>query len=217
MNELLVIVTLLIQIQNGQPKGTATGFFYMKNHTVYLVTNRHVVIDENKNLKPDLLRARVHTDPSDLTKNIDLDIPLYANGTARWHVHKDYSAKRMDIAVVELDQARMKSGVFIKALSSQNFLPANFLVAPGEDVMVLGFPRGLSDTTYNLPINRSAMISSAYKINFQGLPLFLVDSNLHPGMSGSPVMTKPKNMWSDTAGNTNIQTGTDRKRTRLNS
>jgi hypothetical protein len=37
--------------------------------------------------------------------------------------------------------------------------------------------------------------------------MFLVDSNLHPGMSSSPVMTRPKNMWADKKGNTNVLTG----------
>ena len=57
MNELLVIVALIVQIQNGQPIGTATGFFYLKNDTVYLVTNRHVVLDEAKRIKPDIHRC----------------------------------------------------------------------------------------------------------------------------------------------------------------
>ena len=41
---------------------------------------------------------------------------------------------------------------------------------------------------------RNALIASPYGINFGGQPMFLVDANLHPGMSGSPVMTKPRTM-----------------------
>jgi hypothetical protein len=37
--------------------------------------------------------------------------------------------------------------------------------------------------------------------------MFLVDANLHPGMSGSPVLTRAKNVWPDKAGNTNMMTG----------
>jgi S1-C subfamily serine protease len=55
MSDLLVVVALVLQIQNGQPVGTATGFFYVKNDTIYFVTNRHVVIDETKGIKSDLL------------------------------------------------------------------------------------------------------------------------------------------------------------------
>ena len=90
MSELLFVVSLVTMIQNGNPVGTATGFFYAKNDAVYFVTNRHVVIDGPKGLKPDLLRIRLHTTLDDLTKNVERDIPLYKNGKATWHVHKDY-------------------------------------------------------------------------------------------------------------------------------
>jgi|RhiMetdeSRZDD1v2_1073273.scaffolds.fasta_scaffold81909_2 S1-C subfamily serine protease len=199
MSDLLVVVALVLQIQNGQPVGTATGFFYVKNDTIYFVTNRHVVIDETKGIKSDLLRVRLHTDPNDLTKNKDVDIPLYTNGMAKWHVHPNYSTKKIDIAIVEIDPNNLQPYYF-KALSATVFLPKEFPLALGEDVMVIGFPRGLSDTTHNLPINRSAMISSAHTIDFQGNPQFLVDANLHPGMSGSPVMTRAKSIWATSDG-----------------
>jgi S1-C subfamily serine protease len=207
MNELLLVVSLVFQIQNGRPVGTATGFFYLKNETIYFVTNRHVVLDETKAIKPDALRIKVHTDSNDLTKNTDIDIPLYVGTAPRWHVHNDYSSKRIDIAVIELDQQRFKSGLLIKALNSTNFLAKDLKITTGEDVIVMGYPRGLSDSTHNLPIVRNATISSAYGIDFQGSPLFLVDANLYPGMSGSPVMTKPKDVWPDTQGGTRLFTG----------
>ncbi|MGH9339895.1 MAG: hypothetical protein ACRD1R_09995 [Acidobacteriota bacterium] len=112
----------------------------------------------------------------------------------------------MDIAVVTLDQS-FTSGIFIKAIALSNFLPERFVMNPGEDVMVIGFPRGLSDSVHNLPLVRNALVSSANSVNVGGFPTFLVDANLHPGMSGSPVLTKPKNIWPDREGNTNILTG----------
>ena len=207
MNVLLLVVSLVILIQSNRPVGMATGFFYVKNDIVYFVTNRHVVVDETKGIKPDLLRVKLHTDLKDLTKNVDLDIPLYANGVERWHVHKDYAARKIDIAVIELDQSKFKTGFVIQALNASNFIPKNLKISTGEDVIVIGFPRGLSDIKHNLPIVRNAMISSAYGIEFDGSPLFLVDANLNPGMSGSPVMTKPKDVWPTVEGGTSFFTG----------
>src|SRR2546426_494373 len=143
MSELFFVVSLVTMIQNGKPVGTATGFFYTKNDAVYFVTNRHVVIEEPKGLKPDILRIRLHANPDDLTKNVERDIPLYKNGKATWHVHKDYASKAIDIAVVEVDAKALTANTYIKALSVSNFLPGEFLINPGEDVMVIGFPRGL--------------------------------------------------------------------------
>jgi len=149
MNELFFVVSLITMIQGGKPVGTATGFFHTRNNALYFVTNRHVVVEEAKGLKADILRVRLHTDPNDLTKNVDRDITLYKDGKATWHVHKDYAKRAMDIAVIEVDANSLTNGAYIKALSASNFLPEEFLINPGEDVMVIGFPRGLSDSTHN--------------------------------------------------------------------
>ena len=207
INEILAVVILIVQIQSGQPVGTATGFFYVKNDIVYMVTNRHVILDEEKGIKPDTLRVKLHVDPTHMTNNVDFDIPLYSASLARWHVHPDYVTKKIDIAVIEMDQKALRAGHFFKGLSASNFLPKEYVIQPGEDVMVIGFPRGFSDSTHNLPLVRNAMISSAYSVDFRGSPFFLIDANLHPGMSGSPVITKPKNTWPDDKGNINILTG----------
>jgi len=207
VNELLFIVALITMVQGSQNVGSATGFFYVKNDVLYFITNRHVVIDETKGLKPDDLRIRLHTDVGDLTKNADRTIALYRGGKPRWHVHRNYPKVPIDVAVIELDQKEVTTGTLLKALGRSNFLPEKFMINPGEDIMVIGYPRGLSDSMHNLPLVRNALVSSAYGVNFDGAPTFLVDANLHPGMSGSPVLTKPKNIWPDKDGNTNMMTG----------
>ena len=92
--------------------------------------------------------------------------------------------------------------------SKDNFLPATYSLHPGDDVFIMGYPLGLKDNKNNLPIFRNAMIASSYRVPFDGKPLFLTDANLHPGTSGSPVITKPKNTLVDEQGNTSIVTGT---------
>ncbi len=189
INEVLAAVTLILQIQNGQAVGSATGFFYSKANNIYLVTNRHVVLDDDKKLRPEALRIRLHSNRDDLTKNVDFDIPLYAEGVPKWHVHPNYNAKKIDIAVIEIDQKKLKPEYFFLALNAGHFVPEEYDISSGEDVMIVGYPRGFSDSIHNLPVIRKAMIASAYGIHFQGNPFFLVDANLHPGMSGSPVVT----------------------------
>lgn len=192
MNELFFVVALISMIQGGQPVKTATGFFYAKNESIYFVTNRHVVLEEKEGFKPEALRVRLHTGQEDLTKNVDRTIPLYQNGRQLWHVHRNYPRIPIDIAVIEFDR-KLLQGTFIKTLNEKNlYAKERSSFIPGEDIIVLGFPRGLSDTTHNLGLMRNALIASPYGINFTGQPMFLVDANLHPGMSGSPVMTKPR-------------------------
>jgi hypothetical protein len=109
---------------------------------------------------------------------------------------------------MKLDKAQVQAKYFVKAWSAQAFLPKQYPLHPGEDIFIMGFPLGFHDTSHNLPIFRNAMIASSYGVPFQGLPLFLTDANLHPGTSGSPVITKPKSTWVDDKGNTNLVTGT---------
>src|SRR4029077_2440366 len=100
-------------VQGGKDLGTATGFFYQKNNETYFVTNRHVVIDEEKKIKPDALRIKLHTNAQDLTKNIERTIPLYDNGRQRWYVHKDYPKVPIDVAVIKIEP-KLQEGTVIK-------------------------------------------------------------------------------------------------------
>jgi hypothetical protein len=61
----------------------------------------------------------------------------------------------------------------------------------GDTVLVIGCPPRYSDTYHNLPIARNATIASVYSVPFMRRPKILVDSHLHKGTSGSPVLTKP--------------------------
>ncbi len=205
--EILVVVALVTQLQGSKSIGTGTGFFYIKDEMLYFVTNRHIVLDEQKGIKPDTLRLKLHVDPNNLAKNQDFDIKLYSKGKPAWYVHKDYNKKKIDIAVLRLDRHAVQKKYVIKALSADAFLPEKYPLPPGQDVFVLGYPRGISDTKHNLPLARNAMVSSVYPVHFGGEPYFLIDAVLHPGMSGSPVFTKPSNTWVDNQGNVAVMTG----------
>lgn len=62
---------------------------------------------------------------------------------------------------------------------------------------MVGYPLGFHDQTNNLPVYRRASIASAYGVNFGGLPYFLIDANLHPGTSGSPVVNSHHTLFKD--------------------
>lgn len=204
--EILIVVAFVIQIRGGQPIGSGTGFFYFKSDELYFVTNRHMVLDEKKGKKPDTLRLRLHVDANDLTKNQDFDINLYSKKKSLWYDHKNYKKEGIDIAVIKIDSKIMKK-YLVKALSADTFLPKEYPLPPGQDVFVLGYPRGVYDKKHNLPLARNAMVSSTHGIPFLGQQYFLIDALLHPGMSGSPVFTKPSNTWVDDKGNVSFKTG----------
>ncbi len=63
---------------------------------------------------------------------------------------------------------------------------ADVVVGPGDPVTIVGFPFG-SGAGDGLPVWKTGTVASDMFVNFQGRPMFLVDTTSRPGMSGSPV------------------------------
>jgi len=206
INPIVVTVSIILQLQGGNIVGTASGFFYTHDDQLFLVTNKHVMTESQSESKPEALRLRLHTDPNDLTKNANFDVPLYKNNEPLWKIHSWYPDA--DIALIKLVKNQLESRFFIKAWSKEDFLPKHYRIDPGEDVFVMGYPLSFHDIRHNLPVFRNAMLASTFRVPFWKLPLVLVDANLHPGNSGSPVITKPKSTWVDEKGNTHVVIGT---------
>jgi len=206
LNEIVATVTYIEQLKSDEIIGTATGFFYTQNDRLFIATNRHVVHDKRSERIPDTLRLLMHRDSDNISNSGIYDVRLYSSsGAPLW---KDHPTHRVaDVALLELDANAVRNQFFVKAWSASAFLPAKYVLDPGEDVFVMGYPRGFFDRRHNLPVFRNAMIASAYGVPFGGKPCFLTDANLHPGTSGSPVITKPKSTWVDSERNTHIVTG----------
>jgi len=206
VNPIVTTVTRIQQLNSNSVIGTATGFFYTRNNKLFLVTNRHVTQDKVSGTVPDTLRLLLHRDPNNTSDNGTYDVPLYSSsGVPLWKSHPIQGVA--DVAVLELDANTIQSQFFVKGWAASAFLPPKYVLDPGEDVFVMGYPLGFFDSNHNLPVFRNAMIASVYSVPFQGNPCFLTDANLHPGTSGSPVVTKPKSTWVDSEGNTNMVTG----------
>lgn len=180
--------------KNGQIKedDSATGFFYAQDLKVYFITNRHIVVDETDWFFPEELRLELHIDKNDLTKNKVFSIPL-RNGEDKptWLEHP---AKGKDIDVVALP-VDLPRDFYFMSFNKENLLRDDiyFDVSFGNDLLVVGYPLGFYDSTHNTPIIRNATIASVYPLPFQDKDYFLIDSHLHEGTSGSPVILKSTN------------------------
>jgi S1-C subfamily serine protease len=167
--------------------GSATGFFYRHGESRYVITNRHVVVDEQQKFYPDTITLRVHTSPTTLTQNRDIDVPLYSHGSPIWLEHPTL---RADADVVAIDiSSYLQSTDVISLLASNLFVPNNVILGLTTAAYVIGYPRGFYDSLNNLPVVRNGTLASPYRVPFSGKPLFLIDANLHPGTSGSPVIS----------------------------
>ena len=202
-------VTLILSYSRGQAphpsrSGSATGFFYQKGDDKYLITNRHVAIDEDEEYYPDFIKIKVHSDNRTLLNTRNIDIPLYDEGNKIWLEHRDNDGiqivnDKIDVIAIKINDFLSPTDL-IQFFSSRDFPLPDTRINLGDSCIVVGFPYAFHDTQHYLPVVRSGTIASTWRSHFRGKKMFLVDSNLHPGTSGSPVIIPESNVRRDGGG-----------------
>jgi hypothetical protein len=168
--------------------GQATGFFYYFNG-LYLITNRHVLIDEKEDYYPDEIKLLLHK-KDNVKRSKVLPISIYnAEGGKNWLEHPKFGEK-IDVIALPINAEKLGADFYCKSFCMHDNIPSDIDLSIGDDVLALGYPLGFRDTIHNLPIARNATVASVYPIPFEEKPGFLIDSRLHSGTSGSPVLTK---------------------------
>ena len=188
MIEPLLLTTTRVSTFDGKhPLTGASGFFFERGGRLFLVTSRHVLLDEPSRHFPDRIEIELHTDIQNLTRSIGLSVLLYRDGMSVWRQGKDAGGE-IDVAVIELERAALP-----KAVALQCFTPAHLQrsleeVEVGTSLLIIGFPLGFHDALHHLPVVRQAAIASSFGLRFQGLGYFLTDARTHRGTSGAPVV-----------------------------
>src|SRR6266571_2199049 len=85
---------------------SASGFFFQRDQRLFLVTSRHVLLDEPTRHFPDRVQIELHTDPDNLTRSTGFSMLLYRQRRAVWRQGAD-TAGEVDVAVIELDQTAL--------------------------------------------------------------------------------------------------------------
>ncbi len=190
MIEPLLLTTARVSTFFGTQMLTgASGFFFERDTRLYLVTNRHVLIDKPSGHLPNRIEIEVHTDAANLTRSAVLSVLLYRNGKAIWHQGRD-TAGEIDVAAIELDRAAMPAAVTLRAFTPAHLQHRLQEVKVGTPLLVVGFPLGFHDTLHHLPVVRQAVIASSFGLRFQGQGYFLTDARTHRGTSGAPVVMR---------------------------
>lgn len=166
----------------------ASGFFFERDDRLYLVTSRHVLIDEASNHMPDRIEIGLHMDAQNLTQTTVFSMLIYADGRAAWHQGRDGGGE-IDVAVLEIDRGALPEGAIVYAFSPDH-LPRFDAVPIDAALCIAGFPLGFQDTVHQLPVLRHAAIASPFGVRFQGRGFFLTDARTHRGTSGAPVVMR---------------------------
>ena len=167
----------------------ASGFFFERDGRLYLVTSRHVLIDEPSGHFPDRLEIELHGgDGRDLSRSTCLSLLLYRDGRAVWRQGGDTGGD-VDVAVIEIDRH------VLGPAAPPAFTPAHLQRSLGEvevgaALLIVGFPLGFHDGLHHLPVARQATIASSFGTRFQGRGVFLTDGRTHRGSSGAPVVMR---------------------------
>lgn len=166
---------------------TASGFFFCRDERLYLVTSRHVFIDEASGHQPDRLEIELHADAGNLASSVALSVLLYKDGHADWRQGRDGGGE-IDVAVIEIDRAMLPAGGAIASFTSAHLPGAGDHVHIGQLLLVPGFPLGFHDALHRIPVVRQGIVASPYGWRFQGQACFLTDARTHRGLSGAPVV-----------------------------
>ncbi len=167
----------------------ASGFFFARGDRLFLVTSRHVMLDEPSGHYPNRIVIELHTDPTDLTRSTGLSMLLYRDGRSVWRQGSD-SGGPIDVAVIELERAALPPTVVLRSFTPANLPRSLQEVEVGSALLIVGFPLGFHDALHHLPVVRQAVIASAFGVRFQGLGYFLTDARTHRGTSGAPVVMR---------------------------
>jgi len=196
------LVSLLVRPSfRGKPISSATGFVVGRpgDDRRWLVTNWHVVagrdpstghaLNTKTGAVPDALIVEYHLEGAYLeggslsSRRHSVTEALFDSaGQPLWYEHPAYG-QRVD--VVALPVTQQPGSVLFHHNPWEPGAPLP--VSVSRPLSVIGFPFG-NTAGLQLPIWLQAWVASEPDIDFDDLPLFLVDARTRPGQSGSPVI-----------------------------
>jgi hypothetical protein len=189
IDPLLFATARLLTFSGSRGLTGASGFFFRREKQLFLVSSRHVFIDEVPGHLPDRLEIELHLDARNATRSTGWSVLLYENKRAAWRQGRDDGGD-VDVAAIEIDEGKFPAGATIHAFTPQHLVAARDDVQLGQSLSIPGFPLGFHDEIHHLPVTRHAVVASPWGLRFQGKGHFLTDARTHSGTSGAPVVMR---------------------------
>ena len=185
------VQSLLLEFRfQGQSLASGTGFIVNSTSGPHLVTARHNVTGRHHETGSLLSKTGGVPDEVLVQHNSKARIgfwtpvsePLLQNGLPRWKEHPSLQSRADFVALPLLHT----TSVALHAVDPLN-PGAPLLVGPADPVSVVGFPFGRSAGGF-FAIWATGFLASEPDVDYNGLPLMLIDCRARPGQSGSPVL-----------------------------
>ncbi len=173
----------------GESQNTAsigTGFLVSikkndKESYIVLVSNKHVFSDTLRDVNLVLHEKNEDGTPK-LTSHKAITFTNYSS------LYFTPSDTDLDLAALNITPALLDGSVYYKQLEMEMFATFSETdLIPGGDVWFVGYPENRFDTLNNMPLMRRGYIASVPNLNFNGKSQFVIDAQVFPGSSGSPV------------------------------
>ena len=192
--EALSYNTVRIELEyDGEETGIGTGFLYQfessgKINVPAIVTNRHV-LENAKNI--DLYFNPTGKDNIPNLDNEKIFVRFTEIEKNSWFSHPNPDIDLAFLPVARMvDQLHGEGKIPYMLYFTRSTLPKTeewSILTALEQVVVVGYPAGIWDSTNNMPILRRGVTATHPKINYLGRSEFLVDVAVYPGSSGSPI------------------------------
>lgn len=188
IQEQLMYTTLRIECINnvGSVYAIGTGFLMAspvdeKTEKIYLVSNKHILCEANS-------IGITFTKKSNENPNVG-NSHRYEIKNSQTQIVQ-HSNPAVDVAVLDFTNLAsiIHNIVYFKTVSYDmlaSFEEDELNIA--ENVLFVGYPDNRYDASNNLPLIRTGLISSHPKYDYNGNPVFIIDAQVFPGSSGSPV------------------------------
>ena len=182
----------------NREKESKTGYVAVEVEELWLVTNRHVIVNNDNEIANSITFYYRKT-----AKNGYEWIPITIHGDDLRQRCKFHQSDDVDVAVINIldiltDLATNENETFMALQTvSEGMFPGKGKapMAVGDDVLIVGYPRGFYDEFSKFPIVKSGVVASRWGAPFGGNPYFLIDAKLFPGSSGSMVISRPTEMF----------------------
>ncbi len=186
ISERLLFCTVKIETSEGTGSGFFFTFQYGEHEVVILISNKHVITrnDFSNNYSTEDFKLLLHTNENNLTENEGCDF------RSEWIFHETYDlAFTFFYPILTKFEKELGKKVFFSTLREEHIPKKEKLeeFSALEDVVMLGYPIGLSDKFNNLPIYRTGATATHPCVDFNGKKEAVADIACFPGSSGSPV------------------------------
>jgi hypothetical protein len=171
VESVLLAVTRVSTLLGDKQLTNATGFFFARDNKLFLITNRHVVLDEANDHRPDRLEIEFHVDPENLTVTTQ---PV-------WQQRLD-SAGTVDVIALQLERAALPTKLLLQAFTSDNLVERLDEIEVGMGILVVGFSTWFSRRLASSPRRATGGYRLCVQHSFSGtrlLPNRCADASRH--------------------------------------